>query len=410
VGVFRCSAGIPTIGYNPTVKIMVAPQAFKGSLGAFQVCDAVRDGIRKVLPEAEVVISPMADGGDGTLEVLVQGTNGKTVSSRVTGPLGQQVEALWGVLGDGRTAVIEMARASGLVLIPRDEQDPLVTTTYGTGELIRHALEAGNRDFIIGVGGSATCDGGAGVAQALGARLLDAQGRDLPVGGKVLAKLDRVDVSGMDPRIAESRFQVASDVTNPLCGPEGTAAVYSPQKGATPAMVRELDRALSHYAEILKRDLGADIKDVPGAGAAGGLSAGLMAFLNAQLLPGVDVVAEAIDFPARLQGCDLVITGEGQLDGQSSYGKTVMGVGSRARSLGIPVIVITGGIAPGYQEIYEQGVTSVMSITPGPMGLDASIGNAYQLVADATERALRMVSLGMDIRQSTREKVGDSHG
>lgn len=389
------------------MKIVVAPQAFKGSLGAFQVCDAIRDGIRNVLPDADVLISPMADGGDGTLEVLVHGTGGNTFTSTVTGPLGSPVEAIWGVLGDGRTAVIEMARASGLALVPRDKLNPLITTTYGTGELIRHALDGGNRDFILGVGGSATCDGGAGVAQALGAKLLDAQSKELPGGGAALASLARIDVSEIDPRIAQSRFQVATDVRNPLCGQEGTAAIYGPQKGATPGMINSLDQALLHYADLLKRDLGKDIKDIPGAGAAGGLSAGLVAFLNATLRPGVDLVSEAIDFSSRLEGCDLVITGEGQLDGQSSYGKTIMGVGTRAQALGIPVIAITGGVAPGYREIYQHGVTSVMSITPGPIGLDASISNAHQLIADATERALRMIVSGIEIGRKTREKVGE---
>ena len=389
------------------MKIVVAPQAFKGGLGAFQVCDAIREGIRNVLPESEILISPMADGGDGTLEVLVQGTGGETFTSTVTGPLGSEVEAIWGVLGDGRTAVIEMARASGLALVPRAKLNPLVTTTYGTGELIRHALDGGNRDFILGVGGSATCDGGAGVAQALGAKLLDSHGHELPGGGAALADLDRIDVTEIDPRIAESRFQVATDVRNPLCGQEGTAAMYGPQKGATPEMITRLDQALSHYAEILKRDLGRDLKDVPGAGAAGGLSTGLMAFLNAALRPGVDLVADAIGFSSRLQGADLVITGEGQLDGQSSYGKTIMGIGTRAQALGIPVIAITGGIAPGYEEIYRHGVSSVMSITPGPIGLDASISNAHQLIAGSTERALRLIVSGIEMGRKAREKVGN---
>ena len=381
------------------MKILVAPQAFKGSLGAFQACDAIRDGIRQVFPGAEVCISPMADGGDGTLEVLVQGTNGKTFSSWVTGPLGEPVEALWGVLGDGLTAVIEMARASGLALVSMEKQDPLVTTTFGTGELIRRALDEGYREFIVGVGGSATCDGGAGVAQALGAKLLDAEDKELPVGGAALARLHRVDIDGMNPRISQSRIQVATDVTNPLCGPEGTAAIYGPQKGATPAIVQELDQALVHYAEVLKRDLGVDVKDVPGAGAAGGLAYGLMAFLKAKLRPGVDVLAEAIDFRSRLQGVDLVITGEGQIDGQTAYGKTIMGVASRAHALGIPVVAVTGGLASDYQSIYQRGVASVMSITPRPMALDVSIENAYQLVSEATERALRMIALGMDMGQ-----------
>ncbi|MEE9249354.1 MAG: glycerate kinase [Dehalococcoidia bacterium] len=376
------------------MKIVVAPQAFKGSLGAFQVCDAVRDGIRQVFPQAEVSISPMADGGDGTLEVLVKGTGGTTYSSQVTGPLGEPVEALWGVLGDGRTAVIEMARASGLALVPGNKQDPLIATTRGTGELIRHALDAGYREFILGVGGSATCDGGAGVAQALGVGLLDDRGQDLPVGGAALARLDKIDLSGINPHLSHSRFQVATDVTNPLCGPEGTAAIYGPQKGATPSIVKELDQALVHFADVVKRDLGIDPRDTPGAGAAGGLAFGMEVFLNAELKPGVDVVAEAIDFAARLQGADLVITGEGQIDGQTSYGKTIMGVASRTASLGIPVLALAGGLAPEYKSIYDRGVTSVMSITPRPMALDLAIGNAYQLVVEATERALRMIDMG----------------
>ena len=290
-----------------------------------------------------------------------------------------------------------------MALISKAEQNPLVATTYGSGELIRDALNASYKEFIVGVGGSATCDGGAGMAQALGVRLLDAKGKELPYGGKALASLDRIDMSGIDPRIYESHFQVASDVTNPLCGPEGTAAIYGPQKGATPAMVKELDEALIHYAKILNRDLGVDIKDVPGAGAAGGLGAGLMAFLKAELRPGVDVVAEAIDFSGLLKESDLVITGEGQLDGQSAYGKTVLGVASRAQKFKIPVIAVAGSIGPGYQSIYQQGVTSAISIIPRPMELNEAIDNAYQLVAEATERALRIVAVGMDIRQRTRE-------
>lgn len=382
------------------MRIVVAPQAFKGSLGAFQVCDAMRDGILQVAPETEVCISPMADGGDGTLEVLIKNTQGKTVSCLVTGPLSKKVHAVWGIMGNGRTAVIEMARASGLALISKAEQNPMIATTYGTGELILDALNAGYREFIVGVGGSATCDGGAGMAQALGVRLLDAQGKELPYGGKGLLRLDRIDMSNVDPRVFESRFQVASDVTNPLCGPEGTAAIYGPQKGAAPAMVKELDEALLHYSEILNRDLGVDVEDVPGAGAAGGLGAGLIAFLRAELRPGVDVVSEAIDFSGVLKESALVITGEGQLDGQSAYGKTILGVASRAQKFKIPVIAIAGSIRPGYQSIYQQGVTSAVSIVTGPIELDEAVDNTYKLVADATERAMRMVSAGIAIRQN----------
>ena len=385
----------PTI--IPFMKIVVAPQAFKGSLGVFQVSNAIVAGVRRVFPDAEVLISAMADGGDGTLEVLMRGTGGRTYEDTVTGPLGEPVKALWGVLGSTDTAVVEMANASGLALVPRDRRDPLVTTTYGTGELIRRALDNGYRKFILGVGGSATCDGGAGVAKALGVRFLDESGAELPFGGGPMARLAKIDVSGIDPRATESTFQVATDVTNPLCGPEGTAAIYGPQKGATPAIIDQLDAAMGNFADVVRRDFGIDQRDDPGAGAAGGLAYGMKVFFPTELRAGVEVVADAVKFVEQLDGADLVITGEGQIDGQSSYGKTIMGVASRAKGLNIPVIALAGSLAPEYRSIYEQGVTSVMSIAPGPIALDAAIHDADALLTEATERSLRMVSIGMGL-------------
>ena len=342
----------------------------------FQVSNAIVAGVRRVFPDAEVLITAMADGGDGTLEVLMRGTGGHTHEDTVTGPLGEPVKAFWGVLGSTNTAVVEMANASGLALVPRDRRDPLITTTYGTGELIRHALDNGYRKFILGVGGSATCDGGAGVAQALGVRFLDESGAELPFGGGPMARLARIDVSGIDPRATESTFQVATDVTNPLCGPEGTAAIYGPQKGATPEIIAQLDAALGNFADVVRRDFGIDQRDDQGAGAAGGLAYGMKVFFPTELRAGVEVVADAVKFVEQLDGADLVITGEGQIDGQSSYGKTIMGVASRAKGLNIPVIALAGNLAPEYRSIYEQGVTSVMSIAPGPIALDAAIHDA----------------------------------
>src|SRR5262249_47958761 len=270
------------------MKIVAAPQALKGSLDAVPVGEAIARGVAMVFPDALVDVVPVADGGEGTVRALVAAAGGVLRTATVTGPLGAPVEAEYGILNTeaGHTGVIEMAAASGLPLVPAAQLDPRVATTFGTGELIRAALDEGCRELLIGIGGSATNDGGAGMAQALGAWLLDAAGRELPPGGAALARLDRIDASGLDPRLKDARMRVACDVANPLCGPEGASAIYGPQKGATPAMVVELDVALAHYAAILRRDLGADVSDVPGAGAAGGLGAGLLAFTQAELVPG----------------------------------------------------------------------------------------------------------------------------
>ena len=294
------------------MKVVIAPQSFKGSISALDAARAMEEGLLRVVPNAETVLVPVADGGDGTLETLVDATGGDVRSATVTGPVGKAVAAEWGALGDGRTAVIEMARTSGLALLSLEERDPLHATTYGLGEVLRKALDAGFRSFIVGIGGSATNDGGAGMAQALGVRLLDETGNDLPRGGAALANLQRIDMAGLDARVVGARFSVACDVSNPLTGPEGASAVYGPQKGATPEMIERLDAALKNFAEVVERDIGTSIDTVPDAGAAGGLGGGMMAFLGGSLRAGVDIVLDHVGLDEKLEGADLVLTGEGR--------------------------------------------------------------------------------------------------
>jgi glycerate kinase len=376
------------------LKVVIAPQGFKGNLTALEVARAIESGVRRVLGDVETSLVPMADGGEGTMQALVDALGGELIKVNVTGPLGEPVWASWGRLADGVTAVIEMAEASGLGLVAPEKRNPLVATTYGTGELIKSALERGCRRFIIGIGGSATNDGGAGVAQALGVRLLGAQGQELPFGGAALANLARIDRSNLDARLAGAEVNLACDVDNPLCGAHGASAVYGPQKGATPEMVVRLDAALAHYAAVIKRDLGVDIAEVAGAGAAGGLGAGLMVFLKARLRPGIDVIIEATHFTDHLKGADLVFTGEGRIDGQTACGKTPVGVSRRAKELGLPVIAIAGEIGGGYQSVYEQGITSILSIAPGPISYAQSLERAGELISDTSERAMRLFLSG----------------
>jgi len=370
-------------------RVVIAPQEFKGSLTALEIARAMETGVKRALPEAETVLVPVADGGDGTLQSLVDSSDGRVVTTRVSDPLGRPVDARWGALGDGTTAVIEMARSSGLALLTLDERDPLAATTYGVGELIRTALDAGHRRFIVGIGGSATNDGGTGMAQALGARFLDADGAELPRGGAALARLERVDVSGMDPRLDDTEVVVACDVNNPLCGPTGASAIYGPQKGATPEMVQRLDAALARYADVIERDLGINIRERPGAGAAGGLGAGLMAFLRAELRAGVDIVLEAVGLAEKLEGADLVITGEGQFDRSTVFDKAPVGVARLARERSIPVIGIAGSLGEGFQQVHDCGIDAVFSLVSGPMSLEDAMVDTRVLVEHATEEILR---------------------
>lgn len=376
------------------MRILIAPQSLKGSLSAAETGKAIAEGVRAVYPQAVIDIVPIADGGEGTVETLVDATNGQLIPVEVTGPLGEPVTAFFGYLGDGRTAAIEMAASSGLPLVPPERRDPRITTTYGVGELIRAALDRGSRHFIIGIGGSATNDGGAGMAQALGAELLDSDGQEIARGGAALAHLARISLEKMDTRIAECAFEVASDVTNPLCGPTGASAVYGPQKGATPQMVAELDAALARYAEIIERDLGRSVAEQAGAGAAGGLGAGLMAFLNATLSPGADIVLNAVKLPEHIQTAELVITAEGRLDMQTAYGKSVGAVAALAKLHNLPVIAIAGGLGEEYYRVYQLGIDAIAVLPDGPLSLAQAMQQAASLTADATERAMRLFQVG----------------
>jgi glycerate kinase len=376
------------------VRIVVAPDSFKGSLSATAVADAIARGVRAAFPGAEVVRIPVADGGEGTVEALVTATHGRLERRTVRGPLGDPVQAHWGVLGDGETAAIEMAAASGLPLVPTARRDPRVTTTYGTGELMRAALDAGLRRLVVGIGGSATNDGGAGMARALGVRFLDEAGADLPEGGAALARLARIELGGLDPRVAAAEIVVACDVDNPLTGPRGASAVYGPQKGATPEMVRDLDAALRRYASVARAATGRDVAGLPGAGAAGGLGAGLLFFTPARLRPGVQIVLEATRFAEQVRGADLVITGEGRTDLQTSMGKAPVGVAAVARGEGVPVICLSGSLGEGADEALARGVDALAAVAPGPISLEESMARAAELVEAAAARACRLVRVG----------------
>jgi glycerate kinase len=365
------------------MRILVAPQEFKGSLTAKEAAAAIARGLRRALPAAPIDALPLADGGPGTVEALVDATGGSYREATCHDPLGRPIVARWGVLGDGATAAIEMAGASGLLLLSEAERDPRATSTFGTGELVRAALDAGHRRIIVGAGGSATNDGGAGLAQALGALLLDADGGDLPSGGAALASLARIDVSGLDARLADCDVTVATDVLNPLCGPDGASLLYGPQKGATAEVARALDAALAHYAAVIERDLGIDVRDVRGAGAAGGLGAGLIAFCHAQVRPGFEVVAEAVGLSQRIARADAVITGEGRLDRQTGFGKTPGGVARAARRAGKRVIAVVGSADPGAAAAFD----AVYALTDVAASTADAIERADELLEGLAESA-----------------------
>ncbi len=356
--------------------MVVCPDSFKGSLSAIDAAEAISEGILLAVPDAVVDAIPLADGGEGTVAALVDSSGGQIVPATVTGPLGRAIDAFYGVIDDGNTAVVEMAAAAGLDLVPLDQRDPTLTTTRGVGELILDAYSRGCRRFVIGIGGSATNDGGAGAMSALGVRFLDADGKSLPDGGGALTQLASIDTSKMliDPR--EISVQVACDVTNPLTGPMGASAVYGPQKGATPSAVDVLDAALANYARVILRDVGVDVEQVPGGGAAGGMGAGLMAFLRAKLESGIDIVLGVTHFDERVRGADLVFTGEGRVDGQTAYGKTISGVLSRCRAAGVPVVILAGSIGDGADALYDLGATALFSIASGPISIDECIAYA----------------------------------
>ena len=375
------------------MRIVIAPQSFKGSVTGPVAARAIEEGVLRVFPEAETTLIPVADGGDGTLDALVEATSGKIFTSRVSGPLRERVRARWGVMGDGKTAVIEMAQASGLALLPYKDRNPRHTTTFGTGQLIKRALDRGYRRIIVGMGGSATNDGGVGMAWALGARFRDTKGRALPPGGISLSQLATIDVSKLHPALKRTEIIAASDVENPLCGPEGASAVYGPQKGANANTVRLLDKALARYASVIKASLDMDVADRPGSGAAGGLGAGLMAFCGGQVQSGIQIVCQALDFDARLEGADLVITGEGRLDASTVYNKAPVGVAKLAKARGIPVIALAGSLGTGFEAVYEHGISAALSIVDRPMSMRVSLARSSEMLAATAERAMRLLAL-----------------
>jgi glycerate 2-kinase len=376
------------------MKIIIAPDSFKESLSSIEAARQIGAGFREIFPDAEILELPVADGGEGTVEALVAATGGEIRKARVSGPMGTPVEAFYGVSGNGRTAVIEMAAASGLALVPADRRNPLLTSSSGTGQLIRRALDDGLQHLIIGIGGSATNDAGAGMLQALGVRLLDGQGRDLPGGGGALGRLAAIDVSGLDPRLRECRIEVACDVDNPLTGERGASAVYGPQKGATPAMVAELDANLALFARRVERDLGRSMETVPGAGAAGGMGGALLAFLGARLRPGVEIVLDAIDLKTLVRDADLVITGEGRIDGQSASGKTPVGVARVAVEQGVPVIALAGSLGRDAEDVLACGIEALFSVVHGPCKLEEALLTAAQNVRRTARHLAAVLRLG----------------
>ncbi|WXL24149.1 glycerate kinase [Ectopseudomonas mendocina] len=378
------------------MKVVIAPDSFKESLSAPDVAAAIARGWLEVFPQAEICLRPMADGGEGTVDALLAAVGGERRLLKVKGPLGVEVQAHWGWL-TGNTAVIEMAAASGLALIARDQRDAARASSYGTGQLIRAALDAGARHVILGLGGSATNDGGAGLLQALGARLLDSDGQPLASGGGALAGLKTIDLSGLDPRIGHVSFEVAADVDNPLCGPKGASAVFGPQKGANPQQVSELDAALQHYASVVAQTLGQDHSQVPGTGAAGGLGFAARAFLNAGFRPGVELIAELSGLAQSIVGATLVITGEGRFDSQSLHGKTPIGVARVAQAANVPVIVLAGSLGDGYQEMYQVGIQAAFSLVPGPMTLELACASADKELQARTVDIARLWRLGRGV-------------
>lgn len=369
---------------------VLAPDSFKGSLTAKEVCSAMESGIKKALPSAECISVPMADGGEGTVQSLIDATGGRIYELEVVGPLGDPVKSFYGIMGDEKTAVIEMASASGLHFVDEVTKNPLITTTYGTGQLVKACLDKGVEKIILGIGGSATNDGGAGFAQALGVSLKDKKGHELSFGGAALSQLHTIDVSGLDARLKDIRIEIASDVSNPLCGEKGASYVFGPQKGATPEIVRILDDALQHYSAIIKEQLGKDVAQTPGAGAAGGLGAGLLIFTNAQMRRGVDIIIEYTNLHEIIKKADYVFTGEGGIDFQTEFGKTPYGVAQVAKSENKKIIAIAGYLGKGIEPLYDM-FDAIFGIMPGVMTMPEAIKTATKNIERTTENIIRLL-------------------
>ncbi|HGP0981495.1 TPA: glycerate kinase [Klebsiella aerogenes] len=376
------------------MKIVIAPDSYKESLSALDVATAIETGFREIYPHAEYVKVPVADGGEGTVEAMVAATQGHIVQVSVTGPLGEPVNAFYGLSGDMRCAYIEMAAASGLESVPPTRRNPLLTTSWGTGELIRHALDAGVSQIIIGIGGSATNDGGAGMAQALGAKLLSAGQQQIAPGGGALETLARIDLSELDPRLAGCRIDVACDVTNLLTGPQGASAVFGPQKGATAAMIERLDRGLQHFAQIIDRDLDIDVLSLEGGGAAGGMGAALYAFCGANLRPGIEIVTDALGLADLVADADLVITGEGRIDSQTIHGKVPVGVAKVAKRFNVPVIGIAGSLTADVGVVHQHGLDAVFSVLYSVCTLEEALANAAANVRMTARNVAAVLEMG----------------
>jgi len=377
------------------MKIVIAPDSYKESLSATQVAQAIEKGFREIFPDAHYVSVPVADGGEGTVEAMIAATQGTIHSARVTGPLGEPVAACWGSSGDGATAFIEMAAASGLALVAPELRNPLITTSRGTGELILQALNKGASNIIIGIGGSATNDGGAGMVQALGARLMDANGKEIGHGGGSLISLNHIDLSGLDPRLQECTIRVACDVTNPLTGESGASRIFGPQKGATEAMIVELDRSLEHFADVIKKDLHIDVKRVPGSGAAGGMGAALMAFLGAELRSGIEIVTQALNLEEHIHDCTLVVTGEGRIDSQSIHGKVPVGVAQVAKKYHKPVIGIAGSLTSDVGVVHQYGIDAVFSVLTTIGTMEEAFRSAFDNIYRASRNIAATLAVGM---------------
>jgi glycerate kinase len=375
------------------MNILIAPDSFKDCLTSKKVGQNIEKGIRRIMPGANIKILPMADGGEGTVEALVDATDGTIIKVDVHDPLMRKIKSFFGILGDKKTAVIEMASASGIELLKENERNPWITTSYGTGELIRHALDKGCEKFVIGIGGSATNDAGVGMAQALGGKFLDSQGKQIGYGGGMLNKISEIDLSSLDNRIKKSQILVACDVDNPLYGPEGAAFVYSPQKGADKQMVKKLDENLRYFANKIKEVLDIDIQNIKGSGAAGGLGAGLMVFLNAKLKPGFEIIKDILELEKEIEKADIIITGEGRIDFQTQFGKTPYGIAQAAFKYNKPVIAIAGALGERFEELYSKGFGYIVPVVDKPMDIKYALKNAGELIQNAAERTFRLIQL-----------------
>jgi glycerate kinase len=380
------------------MNIVVAPDSFKESLSAKDVALAIARGIKRVLPDVTVRCIPMADGGEGTVDAVIAATHCERRITPAQDALGQPRQAEWAWL-PSKTAVIEMATAAGLELIRPEDRDVMRSSSYGVGELIRFALDQGAEHIVLGLGGSATNDAGAGMLQALGLKMQDSNGQALEPGGAALIRLAAIDASALDPRLKIVRVTIASDVDNPLCGPHGASAIFGPQKGATPEQVQQLDSALSHFADLVYNATGLDFRDHKGSGAAGGLGFAAHSFMNASFRPGVDVIAELGDLAKAIEGSSLVLTGEGRMDAQTLHGKTPMGVAQIAKRLKVPVIAIAGSLGIGYKELYGVGIQAAFSLTNGPMTLAQACQDCAQLLEDRTEDVIRVWLAGQSVNQ-----------